>query len=225
MKSTLITLAVVAIVGSCGIYVPHPKVFYMQLPQTRRIVQDSYSNDDTLHVKYYMIDQWLRTPSRRRRPDTIPIHNHQLSVLKESLAKLPLNIKWDHTPERIVGQESHKEYMSSHYIRQLLLNNLDLKDSLTYFIPLVRYTALWQNETDGAAAKYVMVETGRVEYAFFRTFAVAVVRDNEFLYYSNHYHRDTLFLNQGKEPEHEFPQPMLDTLVTLAMKHYIERLE
>lgn len=225
-KNTYITLIFFAIVGSCGIYVAHPEVFYMQLPQTWRIVQDSYAKEDTLHLKYYLFDHWMRTPTRRRSPDTIPVSEEtQLSMLKESLAKLPLNIAWDEAPERIEVRGSHKEYLSSHHIAQQVINEMDFRDSITYFIPCARYTALWQNEIEGGAAKYVMVESGRVEYALFRAFSIAVVRDKKFLYYSNHYHRDTLFLKQGVELEHEFPQTMLDTLVTLAMKHYLEKLE
>lgn len=226
VKNVKYSILIAAFLSACGIYVQHPKVFYKQQSRTQRIVKSSYSKDDTLVLKYYMCDHWVRTPSRRQPPDTVFVPEEaKWEMIRQSLSTTLKNVVPDSAPERFNVHDSFKEVFSEHFYRDKILPDLHFGSARPYIIPIVEYTAMWQNQLEGGGAKHTLSETGMVEYALFRTFAVAIVKDYNLIYYSNHYHRDTLTLKQGVELEHEFPQPMLDTLVTLAMKHYVERLE
>jgi hypothetical protein len=207
------------------------EVFYKEIYQSKMISRGSYTLADSIEANHFLFCSTSGKDGRQKDLVGKRLHINKIaSQIKTAIQKSDLPIKVGSNYSCINSDELCEKSSFANYPdrvlkfieeqKSLYIDSISQKPQLMLFS---NYGAYWDYEYIHAA-RAGWVSTDRRLYRINRDLLTILFEHDSIAYMNYYYHRDTVFVNDGHELEFEFPQEIMDSLVTLTLKDYKDRL-
>jgi hypothetical protein len=209
------------------------EVYYQRLNTSSAILRDSYSIKDSIEARFFVFcAQNEKVDGLGKDKLIINVDDSTfISSLVLAISKSELPIKTSSDYKRVLSNSYCEGSPKVNFLKyaENVLSNDEFKylysdyDEPQLFI-ISAYGAYWDYEYR-LEALAGWISTDRLIYRINRGLMAVIFEHDTIAYMDFAYHRDTTFTYHPTELPYEFPQEIMDSLVTLTLKDYKERLK
>lgn len=234
MKSLIIVLAAVVV---CSTTQNSKEVeFFRGTDALEPIVLDSYDRNAQIHVNEFIISTFNMRKGRRKSTsvpiDTLKTIQTLISSLSERMTNFAVDSNLIIQPLiREPGCPPQKRQRrrfpcTMHKQLSALGSDVTIKDDLTLqAYPVIFVHTSAYKLAGGGYVAYTSPYSGYDHNYTWYTLVMNIYSESKLIYYDQYIYFEREVLPQGELPEFHIPQAAMDSLVTLTMKGYMDRMK
>lgn len=207
--------------AGCALLENSPEKVYYSQPKVKKVIREKYFNEDTLHLDFFIFDSYRSDRLRAFTDfpiDTSLIINHCI----REFASFGLNTQVS-SDLKVLSFKHVQEWEIRNPKVIEKLNLLDYDNMRYNFVPYY-YLKVYSDAHRAAGWGGYPVPTSKTLYRVVQCLDIYLVR-NDSLYYSNSFfHSDTLIQENDVPFKFEFQPEVLDSLISLTMHDFRQRL-